>query len=100
LREKYRARLAGRRLSKITEELAERAFVNPWIAAPAVRDRWKVNFRTAQKAIDDLARLGILTEATGRDRRRAWVAHEIMAIVSGEKPRSRRGKSEVHGHAR
>jgi Fic family protein len=94
LRDKYRARLVGRRLSKITEELAERAFVNPWITAPAVRDRWKVNFRTAQKAIDDLARLGILTEATGRDRRRAWVAHEIMAVVSGEKPRSPKGRDD------
>jgi len=89
LRENYRARLAGKRLSKITEELAEQLFANPWISAPAVRDRWKVNFRTAQKAIDELARFRILTEATGRDRGRAWVAHEIMAIVSGERSRSR-----------
>ncbi|HEV2009229.1 MAG TPA: Fic/DOC family N-terminal domain-containing protein [Burkholderiales bacterium] len=89
LREKYRARLAGRRLSKITEELAAQVFVNPWVTAPAVRDRWKVNFRTAQKAIDDLARLKILAEATGKHRHRAWVAHEVMAIVSGEKQRPR-----------
>lgn len=89
LREKYRVRLAGRRLSKITEELAEQVFVNPWVTAPAVRDRWKVNFRTAQKAIDDLARLNVLAEATGKHRHRAWVAHEIMAIVSGEKQRPR-----------
>lgn len=92
LRERYRKRLANRRLSKITADLAERIFVNPWVTAPAVRDRCDVNFRTAQRAIDELADLKILTEATGRDRNRVWLAREIMTVVGGEKLARRKRK--------
>ena len=92
LRERYRKRLANRRLSKITVDLAERIFVNPWITAPAVRDRWNVNFRTAQRAIDELVELKMLVEATGQERNRVWLAREIMILVSGEKPARGPGK--------
>jgi len=87
LRERYRAMLMGKRFSKVTAEVADQVFMNPWVAAPAVRDHWKVNFRTAQKAIDDLVKLGILEEVTGQERNRLWVAHEVMAAISGEKKR-------------
>lgn len=84
LREKYRALLAGRRTAKIAPDVADQLFVNPWVSAPMIRDRLKVNFRTAQKAIGDLAQLGILTEVTGQRRHRMWRAQEIMNILSKE----------------
>lgn len=92
LRERYRAMLAGKRFSKVTAEVADHIFMNPWLTAPGVRDRWQINFRTAQKALDDLVKLGVLEEVTGQDRNRLWVAHEIMAAISGEKRRKAAGR--------
>lgn len=84
LREKYRTLLSGKRTAKIAPDVADQLFVNPWVSAPMIRDRLKVNFRTAQKAIDNLAQLGILTEVTGQRRHRVWCAQEVMNILSSE----------------
>ena len=93
LREKYRSTLSDTRTSKITLDVADQLFVNPWVSAPMIRDRWKVNFRTAQRAIDDLVKLGVLTEVTGQRRHRFWRAQDIMAILSKDERRSGGGSS-------
>ena len=82
LREKYRAMLAGRRTSRIAPDVVEELFANPWVSAPMVRDRMKVTFRTAQKAIDELVKLGILREMTGQRRYRIWQAYHIVQVHS------------------
>jgi hypothetical protein len=51
-----------------------------------IRDRSKVDFRTAQKAIHDLEQVGILREITGQRRSRVWVAPEIMEVLTGRRP--------------
>lgn len=79
---RYRALLTGKRTPKITLPLMESLFTHPVVTAPQVRDRWQVNFRTALAAIEELARAGILLEVTGQRRNRAWVAREILDIVS------------------
>ena len=84
LREKYRAMLAGGRASKIKLDVVEELFANPWVSAPMVRDRMKVTFRTAQKAIDALVKLGILREMTGQRRYRIWQAYDIVQVHSKE----------------
>lgn len=79
---RYRVLLTGKRTPKITLPLMESLFTHPVVTAPQVRDRWRVNFRTALAAIEELARVGILLEVTGQRRNRAWVAREILDIVS------------------
>lgn len=85
LREKYRAMVTGARASRITLDVVEALFANPWVSAPMLRDRIKVTFRTAQKAVDELVKLGILREMTGRQRYRIWQAYDIVQIHSKEK---------------
>ncbi len=84
LQQEYRRRLAARRLSKITLPLLDTLFLNPFTTAPRVRDRFQVNFRTAQGAIDDLVDIGVLREITGQRRNRAWLADGILAAISGQ----------------
>jgi Fic family protein len=81
-----RALLQGRSLSKVTLDVLERLFAHPVVTASLIRDRSKVNFRTAQKAIHDLEQAGILREITGQRRSRIWVAPEIMEILTGRRP--------------
>jgi Fic family protein len=83
LQQDYRQRLAARRISKITLALLDTLFLNPVTTAPRVRDRFEVNFRTAQGAIDDLDGIGVLREVTGQRRNRAWLADGILAAISG-----------------
>jgi len=78
-----RQRLAARRISKITLPLQDALFLNPVTTAPRIRDRFQVNFRTAQGAIDDLVGIGVLREITGQRRNRAWMADGILAVISG-----------------
>jgi Fic family protein len=82
----YRALLQGRSLSKVTPDVLEHLFAQPVVTASMIRDRSKVNFRTAQKAIHDLEQADILREITGQRRSRIWVAREIMAILTGRRP--------------
>ena len=84
LQQDYRQRLAARRISKITLPLLDALFLNPVTTAPRVRDSFRVNFRTAQGAIDDLAGIGVLREVTGQRRNRAWLAEGILAAISGD----------------
>jgi len=86
LQQDYRQRLAARRISKIALPLLDSLFLNPVTTAPRVRDRFQVNFRTAQGAIDDLVAIGVLREITGQQRNRAWLADGILAAISGTTP--------------
>lgn len=83
LQQDYRQRLAARRISKIALPLLDALFLNPVVTAPLVRDRFQVNFRTAQNGIDDLVATGVLREVTGQRRNRAWLADGILAVISG-----------------
>jgi Fic family protein len=84
LQQEYRRRLSAKRLSKITLSLLDALFLNPVTTAPRVRDRFQVNFRTAQGAIDDLVEIGVLREVTGQRRNRAWMADGILAAIAGQ----------------
>jgi len=81
----YRTLLQGRSLSKVTRDVLEHLFAHPVVTTSLVRDRSKVNFRTAQKAIHDLEQAGVLREITGQRRSRIWVAPEIMEILTGRR---------------
>lgn len=83
LNAQYRKELEGERVPSVTYRIIDQLFTNPVITVPFIRDRWNVNFHTAQRAIDHLERLGILREVTGRRRYRAWVAQTIMDILTG-----------------
>ena len=81
LQAEYREQLSGRRVTKITYDLLDQLFASPYVSVPFVRDRWHVNFRTADKAISDLCNIGLLQEVTEQRRNRIWAAPGIMQII-------------------
>lgn len=83
LREKYLASLQGKRVSKITFGLIDELFEMPFLTTNSVRDKWKVQFSTAEKGIKDLENEGIVKEITGQSRYRLWVAEELLTLIRG-----------------
>lgn len=78
LRDKYRAALATQhRALALLDEL----FVNPYTTVARAAKQLGVTAPTAQKTILQLQSAGMLTEATGRDWGRFWLAEPILAAV-------------------
>jgi Fic family protein len=86
LQSQYRSLLRGEHITKITLDLSDYLFVRPVVTAPLVRDNWKVSHHTAQEALGDLQKAGILHEITGQRRNRTWIAREIIQILTGRLP--------------
>ena len=86
LQSHYRSLLRGERITKITLDVSDYLFARPVLTAPLVRDHWKVSHHTAQQALMDLQKAGILHEITGQRRNRAWVAREIIDGLRGRPP--------------
>jgi Fic family protein len=61
-------------------------FERPVVTAPLIRERWKVSHHTAQNALGDLEKAGILSEVTGHRRNRAWAARGVLRVLMGLPP--------------
>lgn len=85
LQSEYRDRLSGKRVTKITYNLLDQLFARPYITAPNVRDKWGVNYRTAERAINDLCAINVMEEITEKQRNRIWIAGGIMRALRGSK---------------
>jgi Fic family protein len=85
LQSQYRSRLREQQITKITLEVSDYLFGHPVVTAPLIREQWKVTHHTAQNALGDLQRAGILHEITGQRRNRAWAAREIMQMLKGRR---------------
>ncbi len=75
-----RLTIAG--VSSTALRLAAALSERPYVTAPEVARLLGVTPPTARKAITDLARLGVLTEVTGKQRNRVWVAPEVLAAIA------------------
>jgi len=82
LRDKYLTRISGKRVTKVTRQVLDDLFANPFVTAAGIRDRHRVSFPTAQSAVDGLLRMGVLREITGRRRNRIYCADEILRTFS------------------
>jgi Fic family protein len=81
LQDSYRTRLHDAKVTPTTMHLLEQIFRNPYLTAASVAERLKVTPPAARTAIGRLTELGILTEMTGRERNRVYLARELMSIL-------------------
>lgn len=86
LREDFHHRLkessGPARLFKVVDEL----FSMPAINISEVVERTEVSKPTAAADVERLEKLGILTEYTGKERDRDWIAREIINVIEQETP--------------
>jgi Fic family protein len=84
LRERYRASLQAEggtaRLLRLVDDLFER----PTLTANRAADRLGVSYPTAQRQIDHLVAKGFLTEVTGKQRNRVYLASPILNILNAD----------------
>ncbi len=80
LQQSFRDNLQTRRSSALTLRLVDLLFEAPVITMRAVRERLEVTARTAQLQINRLIDAGILVEATGQSRNRAYITPAILEI--------------------
>src|SRR5213594_3685138 len=86
LRERWRARLADR---PKTVQLVDALLVNPYMSVARAQRLLEVSNPTARQAVARLEKLGLLTEVTGRDWRRLYLAKPILRVL--ENARMKRG---------
>ncbi len=78
LRERWRARLADR---PKTVQLVDALLVNPYMSVARAQRLLEVSNPTARQAVARLEKLGLLTEVTGRDGRRLYLAKPILRVL-------------------
>lgn len=81
LRDDYRARL-DKQLRE--QALLDDLFINPYVTVAHAAERLGVAPATARKSLKRLEDIGALTEATGREWGRVWVAQPILAALADE----------------
>ena len=83
LREAYRERMQAARASALLLQLIDDLFASPAITNRKASKRLSITPRSSQRNIDKLVAAGILTELTGLQRNRVYVAFEIIKIATG-----------------
>lgn len=79
LREEYEERYGERR--NASQRLALKLFENPYVTANEVQELLDASGPTAYRAIENLEADGVLTEVTGKQKRREYKAMDIFDII-------------------
>lgn len=79
----YRHRIATARSSALLGALVDTLFQSPAVTIRRVREILGITHRAASLNVDKLVDEGILTEVTGRQRDRVYLATEIVRLLDG-----------------
>jgi Fic family protein len=77
----YRARTQTARSSALLLQVIDELFAIPVVTAAGLAKRLHVTHRSAQLNIDKLLGMRLVHEVTGRERRRVYIASEILALL-------------------
>lgn len=80
LEAEYRRRIAKSR-SSVIYPLLDHLMTSIYVTTGDVARRHGVTYPTAQNAVSELVRVGVLTEVTGRTSNRIYAASEILAVL-------------------
>jgi Fic family protein len=83
----YRSRLQEARSSALLLQLVDRLFQYPVLSVPGTTKALEITHRSATKLIERLVAARILTEVTGRERNRLYVAQDIIKAMEAEVPK-------------
>jgi len=77
----YRQRVQDAGQPAFVLTLVDRLFAAPAITITGAAKLMNVSFPTAQKYVESLESVGVLTEATGKARKRTYLAREILRLL-------------------
>jgi len=78
LRNRYHQSIRKARVSALLAEVVDSLFGEPAITIKAMAAQLKVSHQSAQRAIETLEKLKIVTEVTGQQRHRVYLAEDIV----------------------
>jgi Fic family protein len=77
----WRARLQQQRVAGLALSIADLLFANPVVAPNDVVERFRVSHQAAMQALRRLEEMGLVREASGKQRNRVYLAEEVVRIV-------------------
>lgn len=83
LQKEYRQRMAAGRSSAFLLRLVDELFESPVIKISEVARRLGITHRSAGLNVQKLVSTGILTEVTGREHHRMYMAKQILDVIQG-----------------
>lgn len=89
LRTRHHQAVRKARMSALLAEIIDYLFGDPAITVKAVAELLHISPQSSQRAIETLERLKIVTEVTGKQRNRVYLAEEIVTLFS--RPASSKG---------
>jgi Fic family protein len=81
LQNEWRARLRQKRITGLAVSITDLLFSNPVVAPNEVVERFHVSHQAAMQALRRLEKVGLVREASGRQRNRAYLAEEVVRLV-------------------
>lgn len=90
VRDELRRRLVSERSRPTALRLADQLFINPFMTAQNAARLLSVSEPAAQAAIRQLAAMGVLREVTGQQRRRVYIAEDVLRAIEGRGPTAQR----------
>lgn len=81
LRDEYIQRVTKPRWSSLLPDIVHHLFAHPAVRATDIRDRARVSITAAQNIVDRLVEVGILSEITGNDYARVYVARGVVEVI-------------------
>jgi Fic family protein len=65
-----------------TRRLIDEIFLNPIISVGKISDKWNMDFKSVQRAVDKLVEVGVIEEITGKERGRLFRARELHELLT------------------
>ena len=81
LRDEYRRRAEAAKVSSGVLTVVDSLFSTPIIAIPRLASRLNLSYNAVQTAIKKLENLKVVSEISGRQRNRLYIAAEILEII-------------------
>ena len=81
LRDSYRQTLQGARANSTLLMAVDHLFARPIFTVRQLKTELNISFATANKAVAQLEKAGILTELTGRRRNRLFAANQVLDLL-------------------
>jgi len=82
LQKSYRQLLQGESVPTPVFKLLDMLFVNPIVSLNGISEFLKVTWPTAKASVQQLIKLGILKEISGRKRNRVYCAKELLGVIA------------------
>ncbi|MFQ5632084.1 MAG: Fic family protein [bacterium] len=77
------SKVQSKKAPHTARRIIDHLFANPIVSIHGLSQNWKLEYRTVQRGILHLEKLGILQEITGQRRNRLFVASQLLELLIG-----------------